>query len=77
MGGKRASSGRRLPSLRQVDDPQLRPLPPAVAIDGKRAGEVDGRATQAGQRLAELLADRAEGDPVDRRAVDRAARTRK
>src|SRR5580658_1091688 len=51
----------RLPRrLGHVDNPELRPLPAAVAVDRERAGEVHRRAPEAHDRLAERLAGGAE-----------------
>src|ERR1019366_5433497 len=55
--------------LGRIDQSQLRLLATAVTIDRQRAGEMDAGAPRAQQRLAERLADDAERDRLDRRAL--------
>src|SRR6185437_16626468 len=55
--------------LGDVDHPELRPLAAAVAVHRQRPGEMNRRALEAEERLAELLARGAERDPLDRPPV--------
>src|SRR6202035_2231507 len=57
--------------LGDADDPELRSLPPAIAVHGERAGEMHRRALEPDERLAELLARGAERDSLDRPPVAR------
>src|SRR5262249_5135078 len=52
-----------------VDDAQLDPFPPAPAIDRERSRHVNRAAARGDQRTAERLAEAAERDAIDGRAV--------
>ena len=58
-------------SLGNVDDPDLRPLPAAIAVDAERPCEMHRCTPEPGQRLAELFARGAERDALDRPPVAR------
>ncbi len=53
----------------EIEDPQLRPLVAAPAVEGQRRGKVDGLAARREQRLPERFLRRAEGDAADAGAI--------